>query len=162
MRASITPGARHNRRALDAAAPGNGYALISLDLDHFKRVNDTYGHASGDVVLRHVADVIRAEIRAADTAFRTGGEEFLVLLPNTSSAAARAIAERIRAAVSAPAQTGPAPDGPITASAGVADHDPMRGEIIETVLARADAALYASKDLGRDRVTAAGRIAAGD
>jgi len=144
-----------NRRALDLTDPGGRYTLISLDLDHFKAVNDTFGHASGDLVLRRVADSIRAEIRVGDSAFRMGGEEFLVLLPDTSAEAGVVIAERIRAAIAAQDLDGHAPGGGITASAGVAHSDGESPTPLSTVLARADAALYAAKDLGRDRVTLA-------
>ena len=144
-----------NRRALDTRTPSGDYALVSMDLDHFKAINDTYGHASGDLVLRTVAGAIRDEIRAGDRAYRMGGEEFLLVLPNATELDGAQIAERMRAAIAAHDFTDRAPDGRVTASAGVAASRASSAETFDTVLSRADAALYTSKEFGRDRVTIA-------
>jgi diguanylate cyclase (GGDEF)-like protein/PAS domain S-box-containing protein len=126
-------------------------SVLAIDLDHFKRVNDEFGHAAGDAVLRHFADVASRAIRRADAIGRSGGEEFLVLLPDTSLAEARQFAERLRREVAANAV---AVDGrPIafTISIGVAGIAPEDGSI-DAALARADRALYDAKRAGRDTV----------
>ncbi len=132
---------------------GRPLSLAMIDLDHFKPINDAYGHLLGDDVLRAVAAAIRSEARDADTTARFGGEELAVLLPECGPAAAREVAERIRRRIAE--LSVPGPDGPVrvTVSAGVAtsrpDDDPA------TLAARADAALYAAKRAGRDRVVSA-------
>lgn len=120
------------------------FSLMMIDLDHFKSVNDTHGHQHGDRVLVHFAESTRAALRRADRFGRYGGEEFLVLLPNTSTDAALPVAERIRAALT----TGHALD--CTASIGVTH---WRGpeDTLDTMLGRADAALYQAKAEGRNR-----------
>ena len=121
--------------------------IAIVDIDHFKSVNDTHGHAAGDRVLAAVAGSLREQLRAEDQLGRLGGEEFLVLLPDTDSAAAGHVAEKLRAEVAA----APTPV-PVTVSIGVAGWD---GETPEDLLHRADEALYAAKQAGRDRVLAA-------
>lgn len=145
-----------NRRALEAEVPAGDYSLLSLDLDFFKRVNDTFGHASGDEVLRRTAAAIGSSVRDGDLVYRLGGEEFLVVLPRATAEVAGQIAERIRGAVAALNLTGWAPGGSVTLSVGVSTAAAVLTSSFEEVLARADGALYASKDLGRDRVTVAG------
>jgi diguanylate cyclase (GGDEF)-like protein len=145
-----------NRRALDEEVPAGDYALLSLDLDFFKRVNDTFGHASGDEVLRRTATAIVSSVRDGDLVYRMGGEEFLVVLPRAAAELARQIAERIRCAVAALDLAGHAPEGRVTLSVGASASAGSPTADFEDILARADAALYASKDLGRDRVTVAG------
>jgi two-component system cell cycle response regulator len=148
-----------NRRALEADAPAGDFALIALDLDHFKNVNDSFGHAAGDVVLTRVAEVLRASVRAADSVYRLGGEEFLVYLPAVGESpaatllAATAIAERIRTTVRQLDLTGLAPGGRITVSQGVVSASSAGSERLAQVLESADAAVYESKTSGRDRVT---------
>jgi diguanylate cyclase (GGDEF)-like protein len=130
-------------------------ALLMIDLDHFKRVNDTYGHAAGDAVLARAADCLRQSLRESDLPARLGGEEFVVMLPETSLANAAATAERIRLTIE---QAPPAVwDGqaiPVTASIGVAM---MRGDSqdIGAILHEADLALYQAKQDGRNRVACA-------
>ena len=127
------------------AAP---YCLMLLDIDHFKQVNDRHGHLLGDRALREVALAVAATVRETDVAVRFGGEEFLVVLPQTALANAAEIAERIRQNVAAmvlPFR--------LTLSAGVAAGDPERDQP-EEVFARADQALYRAKATGRDRVVA--------
>ena len=126
-------------------------SIAMLDLDHFKRVNDTYGHARGDAVLRAFCDRVRDKTRRSDLLVRRGGEEFVLVLPATDHERALALAERIRRSVAEPAfddDAGP----PIrqTVSIGVATWDGH--ETAEDLLHRADMALYAAKSAGRDRV----------
>lgn len=126
-------------------------SVSMLDLDHFKRVNDTYGHARGDTVLRAFCDRVRDKTRRSDLLVRRGGEEFVLVLPSTDHDQAFALAERIRRSVAEPAfddDLGP----PIrqTVSIGVATWDGR--ESGEDLLHRADMALYAAKSAGRDRV----------
>jgi diguanylate cyclase (GGDEF)-like protein len=128
---------------------GSTLALLLLDVDHFKAVNDRYGHPHGDEVLLGVADAIRASVRLGDLVGRTGGEEFAVLLPGTTLDGALVVAERIRTAIAAVE----VPPG-ITASAGLAlapNHTTARDPLVRI----ADAALYAAKGSGRDRLVIA-------
>ncbi len=123
--------------------------LVMLDLDHFKSVNDTYGHAAGDEVLRHFVDIIRANVREADVSGRLGGEEFALLLPETTLDAAIPVVERILNHVRQSAiSTG---DGEVryTASAGFVQISDENS--IDDLMARADKALYRAKKEGRDR-----------
>lgn len=128
----------------------NSYAVLMLDVDFFKKVNDTYGHAVGDEVLRLVSSVIKTNLRVNDFVSRFGGEEFLVLLPSTGLEQAIQVAEKIRAAIAA-AQHQTA--GRITVSIGVAVATPdQKGE--EDAVKAADDRLYEAKNSGRDRVCA--------
>ena len=144
-----------NRRRLDrdlAIEAGTGdapVAVIMVDVDHFKRINDDHGHDAGDQALRAVADVLRREVRAGDVVYRYGGEEFCVLLTHTNTTEAGQVAERIRFAVSRMAL---AVDEPLTVSIGVALG---KGAHVTQTMLRADEALFKSKDGGRDRVTLA-------
>lgn len=124
------------------------YCLMLLDIDHFKQVNDRHGHLLGDRALREVALAVAGTIRETDVAVRFGGEEFLVVLPETALASAAEIAERIRQNVA-----GMALPFRLTLSAGVAAGDPERDRP-EEVFARADQSLYRAKAGGRDRVVA--------
>lgn len=128
---------------------GETFSVILLDLDHFKRVNDTWGHPVGDDVLKRTARLLQRSIRAADSLVRYGGEEFLVLLPQTGSSAIRA-AEKLRAVLEA----NPHPQtGLQTASFGVASKE--IGETFESLIRRADEAMYQAKQAGRNCVWAA-------
>ncbi|AMW04107.1 diguanylate cyclase [Gemmatimonas phototrophica] len=130
-------------------------ALLMIDLDHFKRVNDTYGHLVGDDVLRDVAQLLSDTIRGSDIVARYGGEEFLVLLPETDDAGAESFADRIRAAVEEHQFASDSLGGEplrLTASVGVAVYPAARIESVEDLFARADAALYRAKADGRNRV----------
>jgi diguanylate cyclase (GGDEF)-like protein len=148
-----------NRRALEEDAPAGDFALIALDLDHFKNVNDSFGHAAGDVVLTRVSEVLRASVRAADSVYRLGGEEFLVYLPANGEGpaatlvAATAIAARIRTTIRELDLTGLAPGGHLTVSQGVVTVAQAGSEQLAEALDAADAAVYESKTGGRDRVT---------
>ena len=126
---------------------GHPFSIGILDLDDFKAINDEHGHHVGDDVLLAAVRAMRAHLRAEDQLGRLGGEEFLLLLPDTASAAARRVAEKLRAEVAA----APAPVA-VTVSAGVAT---WAQETPEELLRRADAALYRAKEAGRDRVMAA-------
>ncbi|HUH61175.1 MAG TPA: diguanylate cyclase [Candidimonas sp.] len=124
--------------------------IMMLDIDHFKRVNDTYGHAVGDIVLRHIAKTMKAALRANDVPGRLGGEEFAILLPHTGLAEGLAIAERIRQGVEQTNITANGHDIRITISIGVsvvcADYTP------DAALQQADDVLYKAKEAGRNRV----------
>jgi diguanylate cyclase (GGDEF)-like protein len=149
-----------NRRLLDqdlalecerTARYGRPLALIMFDVDHFKRLNDTYGHARGDEVLQQLAAVVAGEVRSTDTVYRYGGEEFAILAREAASADAAGLAERLRARVEEHfAAHGAAPA--ITASFGIALVPPTPPVPAE-VVAAADAALYRSKVAGRNRVS---------
>lgn len=129
--------------------PGQGtsHAFLLCDLDHFKRVNDQFGHAAGDAVLQDVAYTMRATLRAGDSIYRVGGEEILVILPGADHEDACEIAERLRVDVRDRRPVGV----PVSVSIGVAVAEP---ELLDTedMLARADASLYAAKASGRDRI----------
>jgi diguanylate cyclase len=150
-----------NRRALDheldelmAVEPDAPLSLLMLDVDHFKRINDTHGHALGDAVLRHVAEAIRKCLRSEDHAVRYGGEEFLVLLPRTPLLEAAQVAENIRARVASLRLRRRSDNlvlDPFTVSLGVASRRP--GDTRETLLRRTDHAMYRSKGMGRNRVS---------
>ena len=130
-----------------------------LDIDRFKAINDRYGHLTGDDVLRWVADQVRSLLRGGDVAARFGGEEFVVLLPETPESGALRVAEKIRAAI----EHGHGPGPEVTVSIGVATYDAMEpasrqsyeGGVGDTLLRRVDAALYQAKRGGRNRVIAA-------
>jgi len=134
-------------------------ALLLLDLDHFKQVNDQYGHAEGDQVLAAVGAALRSVLRARDFAGRNGGEEFAVLLPDTDIAAALEIAERVRATIAE--VTMPGTDVPVTVSIGVAGF-PGHASTLDRLERLADAALYVAKRRGRNRVELAESAAADD
>ena len=129
-------------------------SLLVLDLDHFKRINDTWGHPAGDAVLQRVADIVRATIRDADVAFRFGGEELVVLLPETMLLPARDVAERVRKAVGMALIEWGGHHIPVTLSVGVSSC-PETVQDPDRLLRSADEALYASKRAGRNRVTVA-------
>lgn len=153
-----------------ASETGHGFVLMIVDLDHFKAVNDTFGHVAGDRVLCEVAHRLRDNLRACDLVSRHGGEEFLIVLPETGLEQARHTAERLRRAISAaPVEVGAGRQVTVTASIGAASAGAGRRvarrrtgtwDVSETVesasLARvfeaADAALYRAKDAGRDRI----------
>jgi diguanylate cyclase (GGDEF)-like protein len=135
------------REVARATRSAEHLSLVMVDIDHFKRLNDTHGHQTGDEVLRNVAAALSCECRDFDTPARYGGEEFAVILPGCGPEEAYDIAERLRIAVSA------APSAvPITASAGVATYPSHAGDA-DTLVRAADEALYASKHAGRDRTS---------
>ncbi len=148
-----------NRRAFDETSQflhddmsqgGAPYALIMLDVDHFKKVNDTYGHAVGDEVLRTIGRVLRNHVRGADTVARYGGEEFAVLIPDVSITQACFMAESLRMAIAAQLIAYEGGALKVTASFGVAVAAP--GETADGLKERSDSALYAAKKSGRNCV----------
>jgi diguanylate cyclase (GGDEF)-like protein len=153
----------YNRRWLEDALPRfvnrfvrsqQPLALLMLDIDHFKRINDEHGHPAGDAVLVTVAHALRSAVRPSDHVARYGGEEFAVILPQSGSRAAHGVAERLRAAIKlAPIKTANGSILPsVTISIGGAVLSPATSTAA-ALLAAADANLYASKQAGRDRVT---------
>ncbi len=152
----------HNRRhlmetlaseAARAERHRHPFAVLMIDLDHFKQYNDTLGHLAGDRLLVRIAEIFRESIRAVDYAARYGGEEFLVMLPESTPEAAMEVAERIRARVAADTCGGTHETGRVTVSIGVAVF-PKSGNTAEALIARADEALYEAKRRGRNRVIA--------
>ena len=132
---------------------GQALSLIILDLDHFKTVNDQYGHDAGDFILKEVADSVRVEgVREQDIFARYGGEEFVILLPNTTHAQAMLIAERIRLLISKHTFMYDNQAISMTASLGVADYTKDLSSSVE-FFKRADSAVYEAKSLGRNQVS---------
>jgi diguanylate cyclase len=137
------------------ANTGRQFALLMLDLDHFKSINDDHGHEAGDRALQHVANLLAENTRGSDYLFRYGGEEFVVVLGSVGEPEALAIAEGLRRAIaSTPVSLGDGRKLQVSASIGVAMQDGHPD--YERVLARADAAMYQAKRGGRDRVVVAG------
>jgi len=133
---------------------GQAYALVLLDLDHFKAINDTYGHEAGDRALRVFSSVLPAALREQDTAARWGGEEFLLVLPDATVEDARAAADRVRGQLAQVLRQHSVPA--FTVSAGVSDS--LSAGLLEEQVALADAALLTAKRQGRDRVVAVGAL----
>lgn len=128
--------------------------VLMVDIDHFKRVNDTYGHLVGDKVIQFVAATLKKQVKGKDTVARFGGEEYVVLLPETTLSGAESVADNIRTVIEKTRikrmDTGE-PIGQVTVSVGVARY--INGESVDEFLNRADAALYKSKQNGRNQVT---------
>jgi diguanylate cyclase (GGDEF)-like protein len=140
------------RKIERATAGEHDLSFMMIDIDHFKRVNDTHGHAAGDEVLRQVAASIRRNIREHDLPVRYGGEEFAVICPDTPLKAAPTVAERIRANVASDVnQSGAARGLPVTISVGVTQFTP--GLSLEAFVHEADEAMYRAKNGGRDQVS---------
>lgn len=138
----------------EAAAEGSSknFCLVLCDIDHFKRVNDTHGHLSGDLILKGVAAVLRKALRTGDIAFRYGGEEMAVLLPSSSLEAAEQTAARLRISVQDAIFKGEKGQVvPVTISLGISQY--QAGLTGDSLISRADRALYASKEGGRNRAT---------
>ncbi len=142
LREESAPARRHKRP----------FSLVIIDLDHFKLVNDTYGHEDGDRVLRHIADVIGGLLREDDIACRYGGEEFVLLLRATPGMAARVVANRLRAMVATKGIELDGKERHVTFSGGVAAADERNNYNCEAIVDRADKALYRAKKSGRNRV----------
>ncbi|MDH5235928.1 MAG: GGDEF domain-containing protein, partial [Gemmatimonadota bacterium] len=126
-------------------------AVLAVDVDHFKTVNDEFGHLTGDEVIREVGALLRESVREVDVVARIGGEEFAVLAPDSTEAGAQALADRVLAAFRGHRFRSLPPDRRITASVGVATAPALDDLIAKTLLARADEALYTAKRTGRDR-----------
>jgi diguanylate cyclase (GGDEF)-like protein len=150
---------RLDAACLRARARGLPIALLFIDLDHFKEINDTFGHAAGDACLHAIIGPIQTELRQSDVIGRYGGEEFVVILSSADIAAAHPIAERIRNRVAGVRVEGYGTPISVTCSIGVATSD-MLGVWGEHLIARADAAVYAAKRSGRNRVQVAAPLAA--
>jgi diguanylate cyclase (GGDEF)-like protein len=143
--------ARASQALAQARRYGRACAMLITDIDHFKAVNDTYGHPAGDVVLRGVAQMLREQARDTDVVARYGGEEFAVVMPETDLRGAAVIAERLREAVAArvfPTELGPVK---VTLSVGLAG-SPDDGTEMEALVQLADQCLYQAKRQGRNRV----------
>jgi diguanylate cyclase (GGDEF)-like protein len=134
---------------------GRNIGCIMFDLDHFKRVNDSYGHAAGDQVLRAVSTICANELRGVDVFGRVGGEEFAIVLPETTMEGATATAERLRQKFSESPVVFAGHEIPVTASFGVTAYSTLDSDFAATVR-RADGALYAAKAAGRNQVAAVG------
>lgn len=157
-----------NRRMLDRMIKGefssieysnHETVIMILDVDNFKKVNDTYGHPAGDSVLKQLADLIKNSIRESDTVFRFGGEEFIILFPRTSIEAGCAFAERLRKVIMEKTFTVGASTLQITCSLGVSLLDDLNSEILGSYYFLADRALYSAKKSGKNRVeVACGRV----
>jgi len=147
---------REHLDSLTAGATGEGrdYCAVICDVDLFKMYNDTYGHPAGDEVLRTVADTIRECCRAGDTAYRYGGEEFLIILPEQTLAYAAVIADRLRLAIAgrAMAHRANTPGHVVTISAGVSTLPVGQSKTVAAWLKEADDALYRAKQQGRNQV----------
>ena len=141
---------RYVRRHLEGVLRNSGAAVLMIDVDRFKAVNDTYGHASGDVVLREVAERVRGHLRAADVVARYGGEEFLVVMSAATVDDGMLVAERLRNAIATVAVHADGHELRITASVGVAAGG--IGAQSDDVVGAADTALYRAKNNGRNRV----------
>ncbi len=130
---------------------GNPCSLLMIDLDHFKKFNDNYGHQTGDMVLRAVADTIKSSARNADICCRYGGEEFAVILPDTTAANAKILAERIHQKVALVSKRQPTGRRELTVSIGISCADKDRISHPEQLIEEADCALYQAKENGRNR-----------
>lgn len=137
-----------HERVQRAPPGGPGYAVLMVDVDHFKAINDRHGHAEGDRVLVHVASTLKDSLRSGDVVARWGGEEFCVLLPRVTAAEAQALAVRMAARIAASGEPR------VTVSVGVAEAQAQDASA-EDVIRRADAALYRAKAAGRNRVVSA-------
>jgi diguanylate cyclase (GGDEF)-like protein len=135
---------------------GQAISIAMLDVDHFKRINDTFGHLAGDTALRQLSTCLRTLLRVDDVAGRYGGEEFALILPHTTLQQALVVGERVRVGVHTiqiGTLTGAVPTLPFSVSIGLAQHDGL--ETADQLLARADLALYQAKHAGRDQVAVA-------
>ncbi len=136
---------------------GSRFSLIMVDVDHFKRINDRFGHYAGDMVLKQLTKILKSSIREIDHIIRYGGEEFLILLPHTTKDKAYVLAERLRNKIEESRfEIGEGQIIPVTVSMGVAEYDPTSDIDVVQVLKEVDNALYKSKEQGRNRVSVAG------
>ncbi len=126
---------------------GEPLSVIMFDIDFFKKINDTYGHGTGDEVLKKLVDIIEKNLRKSDKLFRIGGEEFVIILPNTDIEKAKIVAEKLRKAI---CKTNFGRPGRITISLGVTSY--LKEDNEDTLLDRVDEALYMAKNNGRNRV----------
>jgi diguanylate cyclase (GGDEF)-like protein/PAS domain S-box-containing protein len=131
---------------------GNNISVLMLDLDHFKRINDTWGHAAGDVVLAHFSDILKSVTRKTDRVGRLGGEEFVVVLPETNDRGATIFAEKIRSSIAEASVPFDHQHIGYTVSIGIATCNDRKAESADSILQKADLALYRAKNEGRNRV----------
>lgn len=131
------------------------FSVIMMDIDHFKQLNDEFGHLLGDEVLRQVSEILNQQLRKSDVLSRYGGEEFAIITPETSAENALAVADKLREVIES--WHFPGVPRPVTISAGVADY-PAQGNTRDELVKAADAALYCAKQAGRNRVIAAGAM----
>jgi diguanylate cyclase (GGDEF)-like protein len=143
-----------NRETEIARRQQQPLSVLMLDIDHFKGINDTHGHATGDKVLRAIADAIKDRLRNIDQVFRFGGEEFLIVLSNTGRESAALVGERLRNA--ALQLTYPVKGNPLALTVSLGCSTLLPGESPDSLLRRADTALYAAKRQGRNRLEMAG------
>lgn len=150
-----------NRRAIEdwatrqlsgAARYGFSIWVVVADLDHFKNINDSYGHEAGDTVLKRVAEILKSNSRKSDICGRVGGEEFLLTLSHTTAKNAELVIERVRAELEATRFSFDGNNLTVTASFGVAGFDGKQAPDLSQLISQADAALYAAKRLGRNRI----------
>jgi diguanylate cyclase (GGDEF)-like protein len=142
---------------LEGAGSNGSFSMLLFDIDHFKRVNDTYGHSCGDMALKYIAQILMDNIRSSDIAARYGGEEFIVLIAHPGKALAMKIAERIRSTIAKSEIKYKEHTIRLTISCGVACYEKDLDVSAESMIDRADTALYRSKQDGRNRVTFAVR-----
>jgi diguanylate cyclase (GGDEF)-like protein len=129
------------------------FSLMMLDIDHFKGLNDTYGHLQGDIVIKEIAALLKNSVRNIDLTARYGGEEFAIILPEVSARGAKVVAERVRQKIAAHSFPGDPNPLHVTISIGVAEYSPKSVRSPSQIVAQADQALYQSKEFGRNRVT---------
>jgi diguanylate cyclase (GGDEF)-like protein len=129
------------------------FSLMMLDIDHFKELNDTYGHLQGDLVIKEIASLLKESVRNIDLSARYGGEEFAIILPEVSAKGAGTVAERVRRKIAGHAFPGDPDPLHVTISIGVAEFSPESVRSPSQLIAQADQALYQSKEFGRNRVT---------
>jgi len=141
-----------NRQLSGAARYGFSFWMVMADLDHFKNVNDSYGHEAGDTVLKRFAEILRANSRKSDICGRIGGEEFLFSLTHTNEQNAKLVVERIRAELEATKFSFDGSSLTVTASFGVAGFEGTRAPDLSQLISQADAALYSAKRSGRNRL----------
>ena len=139
-----------NRESNISRRHDQAFSICMIDIDHFKSINDTYGHSAGDQALKHVTNIINAISRQTDELFRFGGEEFVLLLNKTDQNEAHEMAERIRAAIEQSPVCVKHHQFSLTVSVGIAEYDPITGS--ESIIDSADIALYKAKEYGRNQV----------
>jgi diguanylate cyclase (GGDEF) domain len=150
-----------DRTLSEAERTGAGFCVLGMDLDHFKAVNDQYGHDAGDQALCQVADLLRTRLRRTDTPARWGGEEFFVLLPGTGTEGALQIAEAVRADLAKTPISVGGEQLKVTISIGISEY-PADGREVSELLVSADRRLYQAKSRGRDQVVNEGQSGIGE